>query len=84
MGASAALVATEGGSEGAKSAAAPAPATPAAIMPPARDDGAGGGPASWDGVIAEGGAMVCACPFWSVIVTTLVVLLITTELWMFW
>lgn len=63
MGASAAFVATEGGSEGARSAAAPAPATPAAILPAAPDDGAGAGPASCDGANATGGAMVCACPF---------------------
>jgi len=63
LGASAAFVATEGGSEGARSAAAPAPATPAAMMPPPPDDGAGVGPASCDGANAAGGAMVCACPF---------------------
>lgn len=63
MGASAAFEATEGGSEGARSAAAPAPATPAAMIPPTPDDGPAVGPASWDGANATGGAMVCACPF---------------------
>ncbi len=63
MGASSAFVATEGGSDGAKRAAAPAPTTPAAIIPPALGDVTGAGPDPGDGVTAEGGAMVCACPF---------------------
>lgn len=59
FGARAAFVATEGGRDGARRAAAPAPATPAAISPPAPIEGdTDAGPAPCDDKAACGGAMV--------------------------
>ena len=60
LGVTAAFVATEGGSEGANSAAAPAPATPAAITPPTPGDFAGAGPVFCDGD-ADAGTVEIVC-----------------------
>ena len=82
MGVSAALLARDDGSDGVSSAAAPAPATPAATTPPAFDgDDAGAGPPPCAGA-TDAGVTVCACPLGLVMVTTFVVLLTTTVLWM--
>lgn len=88
MGVTAAFVATEGGRVGARTAAAPA--APTAAMP-APDGGEGGG--ALDGGCpgaggaggrdaATAGVTVWAWPCGFVIVTRLVVLLMTTVLWM--
>jgi hypothetical protein len=78
LGVSAALLESDAGSDGVSSAAAPAPATPAATTPAFDGDDAGAAPAG----AAGGGATVCACPLGLVMVTTFVVLLTTTVLWM--
>ena len=85
----AAFVATEGGKVGARTAAAPAAPTAAT---PAPGDGERGGGAVGAGNPGESGAggaaaatagvTVWAWPCGSVIVTRLVVLLMTTVLWM--
>jgi hypothetical protein len=58
LGVTAAFAATDGGSDGAKRAAAPAPAPPVAMTPPAPDDGAGLGPAFRGGANGGGGERV--------------------------
>jgi hypothetical protein len=80
----AAFFAREVGSEGARIAAAPTAATPAAIFPApegAAVDVAGAETvALLSGAAATAGATVWVCPCGLVIVTILVVLLITTVL----
>jgi hypothetical protein len=79
----AAFVATDGGRVGAITAAAPA--APTAAMPTSDGRAGGGKPGAGDtgrAAAATAGETVWAWPCGSVIVTRLVVLLITTVLWM--
>jgi hypothetical protein len=82
LGVSAALLARDDGNDGVSSAAAPAPATPAATTPAFDGDVAVAGPpgAGVAAAGAVGGATVRACPLGLVMVTTFVVLLTTTVL----
>jgi hypothetical protein len=91
LGVVAALAARAEGRAGASTAAAPAAPMAAAVTPALVPEGGGGGGAAGGGppglagataATAAAGVMVCAWPCGLVIVTMLVVLLITTWLWM--